>query len=356
MHTVFVVGAMTANATHSPTRIARFASTKYAGSPDSLCLITDRWPGASECFHPIQWFPIRLIISQTCSSLATTLHCYLSLQHDSTRMSKTTQISQDAPSDIGRKVLLEINALSSEPDMTMQPQRSTLARRDSTGSSEAWWESEKVTQSDHFGTTLCPSNPENDPDNAEFSEKDSLLPTEHWLVCNNESTSSSQVANAHEPKILARYIYPSEHRPDTPPPAEIGSLSSGHWPTLASLIGTLIHCIIDFILDDDRPAVIEYSNEEAKQKTKGIQIEARVVKSNSPQSNPESPQGIPRPEKVIGIVALVPSGTDGHHRAVSITAKPKRVRQILNEEVVHLAEDVYGAQIKAALNGLRREV
>jgi hypothetical protein len=135
---------------------------------------------------------------------------------------------------------------------------------------------------DRTGTALSPSGPENDLDDAEFSKKDSLLPTEHSPASNNESTPSSQVAYPHETKILARYMYPSEHRPDASPPAAIGPPSSEHWPTLASLIGTLIQRIIGFSFNDDTPAVIEYSNEEIKQKTNRIQIKARVVEANSP--------------------------------------------------------------------------
>jgi hypothetical protein len=284
-----------------------------------------------------------------------TLPIYLSRPHNSTTMSKGTQISQGIPLGIDPEVLSKINALFSEPDMTRQPRRPTLARRDSTGSSEAWWKSkpETVIPSDHIGTAVPSSDPEDDPDEAEFSEKDSLLPTEQAPDSADHPATSSQAVDPHTPKIVARYIYPSEHRSNHQPLSTVGTPSPDHWPTVASLINTLVGRIYSFIFDDDTPAIIEYSKEEVKQKTDRIQIEVRLVEVNTLQSHHEPAHGSPRPEKLIGIMALVPSANGSHYHTVSITAKSKRVRQILREEQIgSLVEDVYGAQIKAAMRGL----
>jgi hypothetical protein len=139
------------------------------------------------------------------------------------------------------------------------------------------------------------------------------------------------------------------------PPKVIGPPTPDHWPTLTSIISAFVGRIYSFVFKDDTPAVIEYSKEEAKQKTNALQIEARATQQNFTRSHGGPLQGISRPETVISIVALVPSGNGSHHRAVTVTAKPKCVRQLLKEEVGSLAEDVYGAHIKAALESLGRE-
>jgi hypothetical protein len=286
-------------------------------------------------------------------------------------MSNCTESSFVAPSGVVPDVLSQIDAMLYEPKMVMRP---ALRRRDSTGSSTAWRKEEMLSPSANKDTTaarvLEDANlkldvgkvrlplsedyfEEDDP-----TERDSLLTPDHSPGPKDMSSSITAVIDPYAPKFVARYIYPSERCPEalSPPtpwlqsPGPVSNeLNLSHWPNIIYLIMSFTESIINFVMEDNTPGVIEYSATEFKQKINAIQVQAPVFEG--PRSSGATTSA---PEKVISIVALVSMGENQPPQVVSITAKPKRVRQLIKGYgLVNVAEDMYGVQIKEPLKSLR---
>jgi len=276
-------------------------------------------------------------------------------------MNSNIESSPTAPSGVDPDVLSQIDALFREPKMVMRP---ALRRRDNAGNPVRRWKKAVPSPLAHNNTTAdsfrLPS-PEDDLDEDEPSERDAVLTTDQSLGSEVTSSSITPSADPNAPKFMARYVYPSERRPgplspalplpSPPPPLPPSSETNlAHWPNITFLIMSSIQSVMDFIMGDSTPGVIEYSASEVKQKMNEIQVEARIAEA--PNSSGATTTA---PEKVIGIVALVSVGENRPPQAVSIFAKPKRVRQLLKDYgAKDMAEDVYGLQIKQALMSLRR--
>lgn len=142
-----------------------------------------------------------------------------------------------------------------------------------------------------------------------------------------------------------RHICPSEHHTSAPLPT-INQPDSHRWLTLVLLTNSLIDYIVRFC-SDDTPAIIEYSDSEVKRMIyeAKIKVEAQIAELPEYLGTMSSP-----PANVELILVLVQVRDDEEGQTVSIKAKPKRVRQLLKDHGVRgLAGDVYGAQIKEAL-------
>ncbi|KAH3955886.1 hypothetical protein HBI25_143760 [Parastagonospora nodorum] len=254
--------------------------------------------------------------------------------------------------------------------------RPAQRRQDSTGSSTAWWKEEMPSSSARNDTAaarvLGDANLDLDMGNVRLplsedyfeeddpTERDSLLTQDQSPISKDMSSSITpvRIVDPYAPKFMARYIYPSERRPEAlsppkpspPSPAPSSNeLNLSYWPNITYLIMSFTKSLINFVMEDNTPRVIEYSALEVRQKMKDIQVQARVAEA--PKSSGATNSA---PEKVIGIVALVSMGENQPPQAVSITAKPKRVRQLIKGYgVVNVAEDMYGVQIKEALKSLR---
>jgi hypothetical protein len=172
---------------------------------------------------------------------------------------------------------------------------------------------------------LQSSDYEGDAEDDESPENDSLLPSKKAPETVNISPSIVTLDHPHTPKIVARSIFPSEHRPGALAPSlnEPIQPNMDHWPTLACLLRSLVIYITSFFIEEE-PAVIEYSTSEIKQRVDKIEVQTQVV--GLPGATAKASSAL---EKVVNIVALVPIGNGAGNQAVAITARPKRVRQLL---------------------------
>lgn len=277
-----------------------------------------------------------------------------------TTMADSSELSTSAPAGIEEDVLTKINAFLERTE----PARPSLSRRGASHQMEAWWTKAATSSSAKASSAtserdqdkyLSPIDEEGalefDPDDFrsppsedssldyddEFSEKDALLSSD-----NNEVPAPAayqhnciDVIDPKAPKIIARYIYPTERTPPPLPPRK-------HVPppTLFSLVAMLWAYLLSFIIPNE-PEIIEYSPQEIKRRAGEISVEAQVV---------EFPA---EPEKVVGVMALIHVGDGEHRQPYPITAKPKRVHELMKDAVGSTAEDVYRKQIKSALKALQ---
>ncbi|OAL01900.1 hypothetical protein IQ06DRAFT_368374 [Phaeosphaeriaceae sp. SRC1lsM3a] len=273
---------------------------------------------------------------------------------NSIEMSNLQEPSTSAPAGIEEDVLAKINAFLEQSEPT-QP---SISRRNSSHQMEVWWSRTDSTSSNR--SVLDTRNAEEEKDRSAIEEDDDfeldpdefrLPPSESSFESDEEysekdalisqgevSTGSSQFTDPNAPKIIARYIYTSERTPPHLPPRQVIPL-----PTLSSLLAMFCSYLLSFIISN-KPDIIEYSPLAVKHRAGDISVEAQVV---------EFPA---QPEKVVGVVALLHTGDGEHRRALPITAKPKRVRELMAHEVGRLTEDVYEKEIKGALNALQKMV
>jgi hypothetical protein len=156
-------------------------------------------------------------------------------------------------------------------------------------------------------------------------------------------------AENHQPRILARYSYPSESLPAPVklPPTYAFPSHPPPSPSLTSLIGNVTSYVAGYISSyfTSEPAIIEYSDKEIRKQMK-VCVEAQKLKCPDPHSH----------EKVIRVIALVANrgrkNSEEKARTVEIRAKPKRVREILKSAGGYVAEDVYRQEIRSALKKL----
>ncbi|KAF1835241.1 hypothetical protein BDW02DRAFT_597499 [Decorospora gaudefroyi] len=149
------------------------------------------------------------------------------------------------------------------------------------------------------------------------------------------------------PRIIARCAEPLERRPTLSaiPLANARPLMGAPPPTLASMLYQALMFFYEYLTSFFcEPAIIEYSDAEIKRRTK-IAIAASKI------AHPSSVQ------KLIRVAALVTNKGEEEDkdraRSMEITAKPKRIRQILNGAECYTTEEVYGKQIKRALRKLK---
>ncbi|KAF1918043.1 hypothetical protein BDU57DRAFT_571947 [Ampelomyces quisqualis] len=308
--------------------------------------------------HSISGLSSSLIFSQSVSAL--------SIATASTQlipMSNSEPQSRFLPSGIDPDVQHKINELFEESEALVRP--SLSQRSSSSKKSEAWWTTdsssplgrtksnlsqedkntnsngisseEGIFESDGKDFRLPP--PESDDDPKELNPKGSRYCPE------DPNTSSTPIAELLDPnpKIIARYYYPSEYRPATPPRSPTRQNPSPQPPPLmlASLLSTLCMFILS-LFTPDAPAIIEYTPQEIAKKIARLQVEAQVVAFDVP-------------EKLVGVVALLHIGGENSERhAIPITARPKRVRELLRQCGYTDMEDDFGEEIKRALKELGR--
>lgn len=281
-------------------------------------------------------------------------------------MASSQDSSVSAPEGIEEDVLAKIDAFLERSE----PTRPKLSRRGASNEMEAWWTKPATPSSDQaesaqlsgsqekgmfFEKDLSPIDAEEaldfdpdkfrlpssedsslDSDEEECSEKDALLSQDDVSASPTEQHHDYGVTDPMAPKIIARYIYPSEH--SSPPLSKRQPVPPS---TLASLLAMLWVYILSFFISDE-PGIVEYSPQEIKCRAGDITVEAQVVEFSA------------EPEKVVGVMALIHVGDDEQVHAFPITAKPKRVRDLIKDEVGRTPEDVYRKQIKGALKALQK--
>jgi hypothetical protein len=267
-------------------------------------------------------------------------------------------------------VLSEIDSLSGKPNMIMTPR---VASQDSISKkTDAWWTSKDIAPDlEAFGATTYKETIQSHAEatreaNAEFnedfrlplsdsdsdsdkesSEIDTLLPSQQAFELGALPVLQTPVVDPHTPKIIARYIYPPEHRlvatpPKLPPRRDQPPQSS----VFSSLLSLLFSCIID-----SEPAIIEYTPQQIRQGISEACVEAQMIEYEA-QTFIGSGDGC-LPKKFVSVIALLHVGKIDQRRAVPITAKPKRVRELLKDNGMYdSAEDVYRKEIKGALKSL----
>jgi hypothetical protein len=193
-------------------------------------------------------------------------------------------------------------------------------------------------------------------------------------------TPSSQPTDPAAPRILTRIIYPYERKtPNTPspvPPRRSLPKTTPKGPIDPPSLSTLLLGILAYLRNlifDSSPNIIEYSPYQIRETYKKIvvRVEAQEVEFPSPpsststsappnSSSSSSDTGIMAPGSVVGVIALL-HVDDGRNvqqnRIIEVRAKPKRVRQLLQDEGVEdLVEDMYGMEIMGALRKLERKM
>jgi hypothetical protein len=306
--------------------------------------------------------------------------------HDSILMSNLSQSTPQTPSGIDPEVLSKIEALFETPEAIVTPSPRRLPT-EPTEKMEAWWTNteapladrkvvdEVAVEEQHEGARDQKGNEEqsadvnsavDEEDDFEFSDTDFFNPTSEDDIVSNipldnldnllppesapVSQSSPKPVDPRAPKIVARYIYPSEHQPGPPPPVP---LQPGRtWPTLPYMIGMIYRFVVELIKDifcASGPMIIEYSEHQIRQNANEVRVETQAVEFEVP---PSTNTAVSAPETVVGVVALLHVGHDDQREAIPIIAKPKRVRQLLTDSGWNSVEDLYGNQIRVALKEL----
>jgi hypothetical protein len=194
----------------------------------------------------------------------------------------------------------------------------------------------------------------------ESLEEDSLLPVQYTVGPNIlpplQAQDNDLDDNSPPHKIIFPYIckvqdiqLSREHRSEGPPPplpprpAPPSALSA-----LLSFLTRIYNSIMDLLINEE-PAIIEYSNEHIKQKMNEACIETQLVEFDVPaSSNPDEST----PDKIVGVIARLHIGEDEERSAITINARPMRVRQLMREDGLYLVEDVYEEDLKEALKKL----
>jgi hypothetical protein len=255
---------------------------------------------------------------------------------------------------------------SQEPSMIKTPakeQHDSSSKR-----TDAWWKYsmtsseiegsdattvDKNTQQDvdakvNTEETLPPS-PELESDSGEAAfETNTLLPSQQSFQLVTLPTSlQTPVAPSRAPRIIASCIYPNEDELIVEPP----SLPPGQQETFSfsALLKLICNCVMDIFIDP--PAIIEFTPEQIRRKITTVRVEAQIIEYEA--QIPSSTGVIPSPERVVSVTALLYMGENDQRRAVPITARPKRVRDLIsNEGSYDVVEDVYKREIKGALKNL----
>ncbi|KAJ4369681.1 hypothetical protein N0V83_005443 [Neocucurbitaria cava] len=297
-----------------------------------------------------------------------------------------------APPGIDAEVLSQIDTFMAHTS----PRRNAIVRRNDT----------QVLTQTTLTTDVDPSNeeqyypqgyrPESAPNNGDsvttILADEKSYPPGHYPESESASESGSDSSEEEyydaestaqeeyevpKPKIIARYTYPSEHRPrplpSTPPPQ----------PSLLNRVTTYISAIFFA----PQPAIIEYTPEEIAQQIQ-VRIEARKVEYHSSSSSSSSSRSSSSSSsssssgedggnggdggKVVRVIAIVKNdvkkrggggGTvtgagdevvDGKVGIFEIKARHRRVREIWKDSGMRGgAEEVYGNEIRGALRKLK---
>ncbi|KAI2485410.1 hypothetical protein Ptr902_04350 [Pyrenophora tritici-repentis] len=158
------------------------------------------------------------------------------------------------------------------------------------------------------------------------------------------------------PMTAAHFDYPSEshakgaeHSASTAAITHVKSAPPLEPPSISTLIISTTYMIGEYmnsyIESFSQPAIIEYAPWEIEQRS-NIQIQAQVSDSTSVEGS-----GTQEPEKVVKVMAVV--GGSQEQRVVAITAKPKRIKEILKTAGYKLTENTYKEQIHEAMKRLR---
>lgn len=115
-------------------------------------------------------------------------------------------------------------------------------------------------------------------------------------------------------------------------------------PVLLSLVERIATAIASFFTSG--PAIIEYTDAEITEKI-SVQIEARRLKLDGAKDN----------EEVVclqvTIIAGVEDNGDGSIRTLDLKARNKRIREIMVNAGVEVAEEVYKEEVREALRRVR---
>jgi hypothetical protein len=310
------------------------------------------------------------------------------MDHDSIPMSNLSQSPPQAPPGVDPEVLSKINALFETPEAIVTPSPRRLPT-ETAKKMEAWWAStgapsaERVVgvvvdkeqhevqngvqdQGGNEEQSADVNSAADEEDHLEFNDIDFFnLTLEDDIVSNIQLYNldnlyppgsahvpqpSPQPVDPQAPKIIARYIYPSERQsgPLPPVPPQLGQ----KWPTLPYMIGMIYGFVVELIKDifcTSGPMIVEYSEHQIRQNANEVRVETQAVEFEVPTS---ANTAVPAPGMVIGVVALLHVGHDDQREAIPIIAKPKRVRQLLRDSGWDTVEGLYGKQIKVALKEL----
>jgi hypothetical protein len=194
---------------------------------------------------------------------------------------------------------------------------------------------------------LLPSSEFDIDSEEEISEANTLLPSQQNLQLVTLPALPTPVTASHALKVIASCIYPNEHEPIVKP----SSLSPRQKEpfSFSSLLKLIFNCIMDIFNDD--PAIIEYTPEQIRRKINTVRVEAQIIEYEAEM--PSSPGSIPSPKRIVSVTALLYVDELDQRRAVPITAKPKRVRDLIRDDGSYdLVEDLYKKEIKGALKKL----
>jgi hypothetical protein len=173
-------------------------------------------------------------------------------------------------------------------------------------------------------------------------------------------TPSSQLTDPTEPRILTRTVYRSKRKT---------AKTTHKGPIAAPSLSTLLLAIFTYLSN----IIFEYSPYQIRETSKKlvVRVEAQEIeftsltssKTTSTQPNyssSSSDTATAEPGSMVGVIVLLHVGDDRNGqqgRIVEIRAKPKRVRQLLQDEgVENLVEDMYGMELRGALMKLGRKM
>ncbi|KAI0570413.1 hypothetical protein PtrSN002B_010874 [Pyrenophora tritici-repentis] len=155
-------------------------------------------------------------------------------------------------------------------------------------------------------------------------------------------------------KVFALFSQPAPnnnttHKASTAAITHVKSAPPLEPPSISTLIISTTYMIGEYmnsyIESFSQPGIIEYAPWEIEQRS-NIQIQAQVSDSTSVEGS-----GTQEPEKVVKVMAVV--GGSQEQRVVAITAKPKRIKEILKTAGYKLTENTYKEQIHEAMKRLR---
>ena len=281
-----------------------------------------------------------------------------------------------APRGFEPEVLKKLNALLRR--RSEQARRPSVARQHSSGG-KADNQTAAVTQRRiDGGVSTLESHKKLDldefrlPGKGKGSETPSLpksvpqLPQGDYFE-NGEAIAVPTTHGSSMPKVIAHYIYPERQSaiaqaPQSPARCAVPPAVAPR--TLYETLAAACMQLKSFFIDDD-PCVIEFSAAQIESSLE-IRVEVQAVEFSGPrkpQGSGSAPEFLLLSEqsgKTIGVLAFlhIEDGNSlGPVRKIPIMAKPKRVRQLLNDRgYCTLPEDTYGEDIKAALKGLQAKL
>ncbi|KAF2024726.1 hypothetical protein EK21DRAFT_93848 [Setomelanomma holmii] len=195
----------------------------------------------------------------------------------------------------------------------------------------------RTLEAERFRCQSTTDKPTHNFDCDEYNEKSSLLfPLSSSTPSPNNALQRS--------KILARAIYTRPPRTSPPlplPPRPVPTPSQRKIePSALTTLLSLLYVFLMGLFVDDQPAIIEYSTAEIKSKVR-VRCEAQLREVV-----------VGRPRITVVMLHIDDENTE-KTQVVPITAKPKRVRDLLKEGGVRdVAENLYGKEILGAMRML----